>query len=259
MVHNGPLLHVGGETMNIEEALENLDQLEDESIYRDDSCEYAENQEIIAHIEDLKEELHKVGDEVGYEEEIPGLAGISREDMKSNARIEEVKRSAEQLREREQKAQQQDVKKEMGEVIAASIVEVEIYQLSSDAPWRFQDLQAGQKIDFDQYESVWKGAIEQKSQSIDAQLENIYEKFNCNRPKDFKGHSLSVSDIVAVDRQLYYCKDIGFEKMKLVKGKENNVLVSAAQQEKQRPKKRSLRVELSNGKGCERERGLEKS
>lgn len=33
MVHNGPLLHVGGETMNIEEALENLDQLEDESIY----------------------------------------------------------------------------------------------------------------------------------------------------------------------------------------------------------------------------------
>ena len=126
MVHNGPLLHVGGETMNIEEALENLDQLEDESIYRDDSCEYAENQEIIAHIEDLKEELHQVGDEVGYEEEIPGLAGISREDMKSNARIEEVKRSAEQLREREQKAQQQDVKKEMGEVIAAAIVEVEI-------------------------------------------------------------------------------------------------------------------------------------
>ena len=62
MVHNGPLLHVGGETMNIEEALENLDQLEDESIYRDDSCEYAENQEIIAHIEDLKEELHQVGD-----------------------------------------------------------------------------------------------------------------------------------------------------------------------------------------------------
>ena len=151
MVHNGPLLHVGGETMNIEEALENLDQLEDESIYRDDSCEYAENQEIIAHIEDLKEELHQVGDEVGYEEEIPGLAGISREDMKSNARIEEVKRSAEQLREREQKAQQQDVKKEMGEVIAVAIVEVEIYQLSADAPWRFRDLQAGQKIDFYHY------------------------------------------------------------------------------------------------------------
>ena len=150
MVHNGPLLHVGGETMNIEEALENLDQLEDESIYRDDSCEYAENQEIIAHIEDLKEELHQVGDEVGYEEEIPGLDGISREDMKSDERIEEVKRSAEQLREREQKAQLQDVKKEMGEVIAAAIVEVEIYQLSEDAPWRFRDLQAGQKIDFDQ-------------------------------------------------------------------------------------------------------------
>ena len=109
MVHNGPLLHVGGETMNIEEALENLDQLEDESIYRDDSCEYAENQEIIAHIEDLKEELHQVGDEVGYEEEIPGLDGISREDMKSDERIEAVKRSAEQLREREQKAQLQDV------------------------------------------------------------------------------------------------------------------------------------------------------
>ena len=65
---------------------------------------------------------------------------------------------------------------------------------------------------------------------------------------------MSVSDIVAVDRQLYYCKDIGFEKMKLVKGKETDVLVSVAQQEKQRPKKRSLRVERneSRGKGMER-------
>ena len=242
--------------MNIEEAIENLDQLEDESLYRKESYEYAENQEIVENIEDLKADLRLVGDEVGYEEEIPGLDGLSREDMKSKERIEDIKRSAEQLREREQKAPLEEGKKKMHEAVESAVVEIEIYQLSADAPWRFRDLQDGQKIDFAQYESVWKGTMAEKGQSIEAQLEIIYEKFNCNHPKDFKGHSLSVSDVVAVDHQLYYCKDIGFEKMKLEKDKEHDVLVSALQKEKQRPKKRSLLVDVDSGKNYGRERKI---
>ena len=41
-------------------------------------------------------------------------------------------------------------------------------------------------------------------------LEEIFTKFNISRPNDFKGHSLSVSDVIGLDDQLYFCDDIGF-------------------------------------------------
>ena len=53
-------------------------------------------------------------------------------------------------------------------------------------------------------------------------------------------------------------KDIDFEKMKLAKGKERDVLMPAAQKEKQRPKKRSLLVEVENDKNRRREREAKK-
>lgn len=44
-------------------------------------------------------------------------------------------------------------------------------------------------------------------------LEDLYVKFNINRPSDFTGHSLSVSDIVEIVRKdetkYYYCDDFG--------------------------------------------------
>jgi len=43
------------------------------------------------------------------------------------------------------------------------------------------------------------------------ELEKIFMKFNMERPKDFKGHSLSVSDIVLVDGKAFYCDSMGFE------------------------------------------------
>lgn len=45
-------------------------------------------------------------------------------------------------------------------------------------------------------------------------LEDLYLKFNINRPSDFTGHSLSVSDIVEIVRKdetkYYYCDDFGW-------------------------------------------------
>lgn len=42
----------------------------------------------------------------------------------------------------------------------------------------------------------------------------IFPKFNRGSgmkvPADFKGHSLSVSDIVEIEDKLYYCEDIGW-------------------------------------------------
>lgn len=47
-----------------------------------------------------------------------------------------------------------------------------------------------------------------------ATLENLFEKFNINRPQDFKGRSMSVSDIVVLHRngedKAYYCDVSGF-------------------------------------------------
>ena len=51
-------------------------------------------------------------------------------------------------------------------------------------------------------------------------LESIYSRFNIDRPEDFKGHSLSVSDIVAIRQagvvSCYYCDSIGFQKLDMV-------------------------------------------
>ena len=48
-------------------------------------------------------------------------------------------------------------------------------------------------------------------------LENVFTEFNCCKPDDFCGHSLSVSDIVAVKDSdgviYYYVDDIGFKKL----------------------------------------------
>ena len=41
-------------------------------------------------------------------------------------------------------------------------------------------------------------------------LEQVFEKFNLDRPDDFKGHSLSVSDIVKLNDKLYICDSFGF-------------------------------------------------
>jgi len=47
--------------------------------------------------------------------------------------------------------------------------------------------------------------------------EKLFEKFNMDRPPDFGGHSLSVSDIVAIKQggqvSYYYCDSIGFKEL----------------------------------------------
>lgn len=42
-------------------------------------------------------------------------------------------------------------------------------------------------------------------------LESLFEKFNLDRPEDFKGHSLSVSDVVVLEDRAYYVDDVGFK------------------------------------------------
>ena len=42
-------------------------------------------------------------------------------------------------------------------------------------------------------------------------LEDLFYEFNNEHPKDFHGHSMSVSDAVEIDGKLYFCNSFGFD------------------------------------------------
>ena len=42
-------------------------------------------------------------------------------------------------------------------------------------------------------------------------LDDVFTRFNLNHPDDFRGHSLSVSDIVLLDDKVYYCDPYGWQ------------------------------------------------
>ena len=72
----------------------------------------------------------------------------------------------------------------------------------------------GLEPDIDHYEVVYTAPLPDY-QNKNALLEDIYVKFNVARPEDFYGHSLSVSDIVAVKEagqiSCHYVDSIGFK------------------------------------------------
>ena len=51
--------------------------------------------------------------------------------------------------------------------------------------------------EIDRYKVVYHGSIS-VSEDVNQQLEDLYVKFNIDHPEDFRGRSMSVSDIVAL-------------------------------------------------------------
>ena len=70
----------------------------------------------------------------------------------------------------------------------------------------------GLYVDRENYNRVYRGRLKEGET-----LEDIYERFNLNHPQDFQGHSLSVSDIVAVKSNgtiaAYYVDRVGFTRV----------------------------------------------
>ncbi|MGO4943677.1 YodL domain-containing protein [Streptococcus alactolyticus] len=94
-----------------------------------------------------------------------------------------------------------------------------IYQINSDTDGRAyefmgmdylenQGLQANHK----HYSLVYVDIMTE-----DATLDNIYEEFNLDRPEDFTGHSLSVSDVIVMNQNgeihAYYVDSFGFREI----------------------------------------------
>ena len=94
-----------------------------------------------------------------------------------------------------------------------------IYQLKDDDSTRglrFESLEHIKKNKqlpvIENYELIYSAQMK-----ADTTLESIFAEFNTNRPYDFYGHSLSVSDIVVLSdkgkNNAYYCDKAGWEKV----------------------------------------------
>ena len=91
-----------------------------------------------------------------------------------------------------------------------------------DETWdeRFESLSAlqrrGKEPNIDHYDVVYVGTLPAYTEQV-AMLESLYTKFNIDHPEDFRGHSMSVSDIVAIKQNdmvsCHYVDSIGFKEL----------------------------------------------
>lgn len=97
-----------------------------------------------------------------------------------------------------------------------------IYQLPSGEKYhgvRFEDMEQlkkdGVQLNHDDYELVYEGEVGEFRGT--ATLEALYTQFNTDHPEDFRGHSLSVSDVIVISVDgkdtAYFCDSFGFTEM----------------------------------------------
>ena len=95
----------------------------------------------------------------------------------------------------------------------------DIYQLrneDSTRVYRFEPYDrlqaAGRTVDKANYMEVYAAPL-----AVGTTLEDIYRTFNIDHPADFKGHSLSVSDVVVLHQNgqdtAHYCDSVGFQQV----------------------------------------------
>ncbi len=97
-----------------------------------------------------------------------------------------------------------------------------IYQLPSGEKYhgvRFEDMEQlkknGVQLNHDDYELFYEGEVGEFRGN--ATLEALYTQFNTKHPEDFRGHSLSVSDVIVISVDgkdtAYFCDSFGFTEM----------------------------------------------
>lgn len=67
-----------------------------------------------------------------------------------------------------------------------------------------------EKLNLSLYDVVYQGTLED-----DLELEDIYTAFQDRHHDGFKGHSLSISDIIEMEGKLYYCDRYDFKEISL--------------------------------------------
>ena len=110
----------------------------------------------------------------------------------------------------------------------SEITAYKIYQIRNDLPDRheriFQNLAAlradGKEVISDAYSTVYEGSLDKEAgigKSAQEVLNGLFEKFNIAHPDDFRGHSMSVSDVVVLQEngveKAYYVDSLGFKEV----------------------------------------------
>jgi hypothetical protein len=94
------------------------------------------------------------------------------------------------------------------------MVEYKLFQVKNDLTrnYGFMGLSMmeslGIEVDLNNYDLVYEGKVETDAPNV---LEELYRIFNIEHPEDFYGRSMSVSDIVQVGNDYFYCDSIGWE------------------------------------------------
>ena len=175
----------------------------------------------------LPSEIEKFKDATGYEEFLdfdPAEVKAALEDP-NRSRVDEMLAAAEKA-EREYAAEAaayvqtpaaivEQARAARGEPVGS----FSIYQLkggNETLDYRFEPLDSihrnGLSVKPENYELVYEAPLTTKDN-----LESIYTRFNVDRPADFTGHSLSVSDIVVLHQDgkdtAHYCDRAGFSEV----------------------------------------------
>ena len=172
----------------------------------------------------LPSEIEKFKDATGYEEFLdfdPAEVKAAVEDP-DRSRVDEMLAAAEKA-EREYAAEAAAYAQIPADIVAQARAAqgdtFSIYQLKpgdSTRDYRFEPLDTirnnGLSVKPENYEQVYTAPLTAKDN-----LESIYTRFNVDRPADFTGHSLSVSDIVVLHQDgkdtAHYCDRAGFSEV----------------------------------------------
>ena len=175
----------------------------------------------------LPSEIEKFKDATGYEEFLdfdPAEVKAALEDP-NRSRVDEMLTAAEKA-EREYAAEAAAYAQIPADIVAQAraaqgkpVGSFSIYQLkggNETLDYRFEPLDSihrnGLSVKPENYELVYTAPMTEKDN-----LESIYTRFNVDRPADFTGHSLSVSDIVVLHQggkdTAHYCDRAGFSEV----------------------------------------------
>ena len=175
----------------------------------------------------LPSEIEKFKDATGYEEFLdfdPAEVKAALEDP-NRSRVDEMLAAAEKA-EREYAAEAATYAQTPAAIVEQAraaqgepVGSFSIYQLkggNETLDYRFEPLDSihrnGLSVKPENYELVYEAPLTEKDD-----LESIYTRFNVDRPADFTGHSLSVSDIVVLHQggkdTAHYCDRVGFSEV----------------------------------------------
>lgn len=151
-----------------------------------------EDMQIFLLHEDGSESIPENTEDIKAHAEKGGILGVHKEDWNALTEYRAMKEELAGSEATKEALREYGAKEQAGDTFT-------IYQLNDNAArdYHFRPLEElqekGLTVNMGNYDKVYDAAL-----TPDMSLGRIFEKFNFDRPEDFKGHSLSVSDVVVL-------------------------------------------------------------